>query len=65
MNTKGQSINTFKDGLVSDLNAITTPNTVLTDAKDVCEFYKIGRQQYCVVKGLGKIKLKYKMFKYE
>lgn len=39
MNTKGQSINTFKDGLVSDLNAITTPNTVLTDAKNETKIY--------------------------
>ena len=30
--SRGQAINTFGSGLVSDLNAITTPNNVLTDA---------------------------------
>jgi len=34
MSSKGAAINTFTDGLVSDLNAITTPNSVLTDVKN-------------------------------
>jgi len=32
--SKGVAINTFTEGLVSDLNAITTPNSVLTDVKN-------------------------------
>ena len=27
-----ESTNTFSDGLIKDLNPLTTPNTVLTDA---------------------------------